>query len=195
MTEKELVEMILRGNVEAFEPLVRPYRQPLLGLARRMVPDMEDAREAAQETLLRAFRYIRRYDPDRSFRNWLFGILVNEARKVRAARAAAPLSFSRLLASASGHEVAPEPASNEPAPDERYARNETRSQLAECLEVLSPREREVFLLRDIEELSVRDAAGILGATSVSVRVHLSRARRKMKKAILERYPHLGEEGR
>ena len=66
MTEKELVEMIMRGNVEAFEPLVRPYRQPLLGLARRMVPDAEDAREAAQETLLRAFRHIGRYDTERS---------------------------------------------------------------------------------------------------------------------------------
>jgi len=185
--------MILRGNVEAFEPLVRPYRQPLLGLARRMVPDAEDAREAAQETFLRAFRHIGRYDTERSFRNWLFGILVNEARKVRAARSAAPLSLTRPLAS--GMVAAPEPASNEPAPDERYARKETRSQLMECLEVLSPREREVFLLRDIEELSIQEAAGILRATSVSVRVHLSRARRKMKKAILERFPHLGEEGR
>ncbi len=187
--------MILRGHVEAFEPLVGPYRQPLLGLARRMVPDTEDAREAAQETLLRAFRYIGKYDPERSFRNWLFGILVNEARKVRAARAAAPLPLSRPPALASGREDAPEPASNEPAPDERFERNETRTQLAECLAVLSRREREVFLLRDIEELSVRDTAGVLGSTSVSVRVHLSRARRKMRKAILERYPHLGEEGR
>lgn len=183
--------MILRGNVEAFEPLVRPYRQPMLCLARRMVPDAEDA----QETLLRAFRHIGRYDTERSFRNWLFGILVNEARKVRAARSAAPLSLTRPLASASRLEAAPDPVSSEPAPDERYARKETRSQLLECLEVLSPREREVFLLRDIEELSIKEAAGILRATSVSVRVHLSRARQKMKKAILERFPHLGEEGR
>jgi len=50
MTEKELVAMILRGNVEAFEPLVAPYRRPLLSLALRMVPDMEDAREAASGT-------------------------------------------------------------------------------------------------------------------------------------------------
>ena len=187
--------MILRGNVEAFEPLVAPYRRPLLSLALRMVPDMEDAREAAQEALLKAFRYLRKFDPERSFRNWLFGILVNEARKVRAARAIAPLPFSRPRAAESGTDVSLEPASHDPAPDERYARKEIRSQLAECLDVLSPREREVFLLRDIEELSVRDAAGVLGATSVSVRVSLSRARRKMRKAILERYPHLGEEGR
>jgi RNA polymerase sigma-70 factor, ECF subfamily len=195
MTEKELVAMILRGNIGAFEPLVAPYRRPLLSLALRIVPDMEDAREAAQETLMNAFWYLRNFDPERSFRNWLFGILVNEARKVRRARAAAPLSFSRPESSEPGYDGAPEPVSNDPAPDERLARKEARSQLAECLDVLSPREREVFLLRDIDELSVRDAAGVLGATSVSVRVNLSRARRKMRKAILERFPHLGEEGR
>jgi RNA polymerase sigma-70 factor (ECF subfamily) len=195
MTEKELVDMILRGDVEAFEPLVAPYRRPLLSLALRIVPDMEDAREAAQETLMNAFRYLRKFDPERSFRNWLFAILVNEARKVRKARGAAPLSLSRPEPSGPGPDVVPEPASNEPAPDERLARKEARSRLAECLEVLSPREREVFLLRDIEELSVKDAAGVLGATSVSVRVSLSRARRKMRKAILERCPELGEEAR
>ena len=85
--------MILAGRVEAFEPLVRPYRQPLLGLARRMTQNMEDAKEASQETLLRAFRYMRRYDPERSFKNWLFGILVNEVRKIRAARPKAPISL------------------------------------------------------------------------------------------------------
>ena len=94
--------MILRGNVEAFEPLVAPYRRPLLSLALRIVPDMEDAREAAQETLMNAFRYIRNFDPERSFRNWLFAILVNEARKVRRARAGAPLPFSRPESSESG---------------------------------------------------------------------------------------------
>ncbi len=187
--------MILRGNVEAFEPLVSPYRRPLLSLALRIVPDMEDAREAAQETLMNAFRYLRNFDPERSFRNWLFAILVNEARKVRRARAITPLPLSRSESSEPGRDGAPEPVSNDPSPDERLARKEARSQLSECLEALTPREREVFLLRDIEELSVRDAAGVLGATSVSVRVNLSRARRKMRKAILERYPHLGEEGR
>ena len=187
--------MVLRGDVEAFEPLVRPYRRPLLGLALRIVPNMEDAKEAAQETLMKAFRYLRRFHPERSFRNWLFGILVNEARRIRRARAASPLPFSRPSAAEPGREEEMEPASTDPPPDESYARKETRSQLSECLAALSPREREVFLLRDVEELSIKDAAGVLGATSVSIRVSLSRARRKMKRAILERYPHLGEEER
>ena len=187
--------MILRGDVGAFEPLVLPYRRPMLALALRMVPDMEDAREIAQETLMKAFRYIGGYDPERSFRNWLFGILVNEARKARAARAAAPLPFSAAAPDDPDAGTAPDPPSNEPAPDERMARGEVRSQLMDCLGCLSGREREVFLLRDIEELSVKESASVLKATPVSVRVHLSRARRKMRAALLERYPYLGKEAR
>jgi RNA polymerase sigma-70 factor, ECF subfamily len=188
MNERELVEMILAGNVEAFEPLVVPYRRLLLSLASRLTGNMEDAGEAAQEALLRAFRYLRKYDPERSFRNWLLGILVNEARKIRAARKPG-------TAEPRQNPEGGEPASNEISPDERYARNEIRTQLMECLDVLSPLEKEVFLLRDVEEIPVRETAGILGTSSISIRVHLSRARRKMREAILERYPHLGKEGR
>ncbi len=182
--------MILAGNVDAFEPLVSPYRRPLLSLALRLTQNMEDAREAAQETLLRAFRYLRKYDPERGFRNWLFGILVNEVRKIRAARArisTTPQSFAS--------NPSREPVSGEVPPDERYSRNELRSQLTECLNALGPMEKEVFILRDIEEIPVRETAGILGTSPISVRVHLSKARRKMKEAILERYPHLMKEGR
>jgi len=180
--------MILAGDVEAFEPLVSPHRRPLLSLALRLTQNMEDAREAAQETLLRAFRYLRKYDPERGFRNWLFGILVNEARKIRSARTTNSLDPSP-------HWEDREPVSNEPPPDERYSRKQARSQLMECLAALSPLEKEVFLLRDVEEIPIKETAAILGTSLVSVRVHLSRARRKMKEAILERYPHLMKEGR
>jgi RNA polymerase sigma-70 factor (ECF subfamily) len=69
--EKALVERILNGDTGAFEPLVTPYRSALLGLAFRMTRNAEDAREVAQEALLRAFRHMRRLDVERSFRNWL----------------------------------------------------------------------------------------------------------------------------
>ena len=79
-TEKELVEMVLSGRTEAFEPLVTPYRQPLLALAYRLTRNREEALEVAQEALLRAFRSLGRFDVSRSFRNWLFQIAANEAR-------------------------------------------------------------------------------------------------------------------
>jgi RNA polymerase sigma-70 factor, ECF subfamily len=64
----------------------------------------------------------------------------------------------------------------------------------DCLSALSAREREVFVLRDIEELDIRETARALGCSSVSVRVNLSKARRKIRDAIRARHPHL-EAGR
>jgi len=181
--------MVLAGKKEAFEPLVLPYRASLLSLAFRMTGNMEDAKEAAQETLMRAFKYLKRYDPERSFRNWLFGILVNEARKLRAERTNAPLP----LETDAGTERAL--AANSPAPGDAHAARETRSQLMECLTALTAGEKEIFFLRDIEELSIAEAAKALGTSSISVRVNLSRARKKIKDAILARYPHLAEDVR
>ena len=72
--------MVLSGRAEAFEPLVTPYRGPLVALAYRLTRNREEALEVAQEALLRAFRSLGRFDVSRSFRNWLFQIAANEAR-------------------------------------------------------------------------------------------------------------------
>jgi len=183
------VDVVLAGKTEAFEPLVLPYRKSLLNIAHRITGNMEDAKEAAQETLMKAFKYLKSYDPNRSFRNWLFGILVNEARNFRAERTNAPLSLETDEGTERGL------AANGPAPGDAYAAGETRSRLMECLTVLTAREKEVFLLRDIEQLSITEAAEILKISSISVRVNLSRARKKVKEAILTECPHLAEDAR
>ncbi len=75
--EKELVRKSLSGESAAFEELVLPYRRSLLHLAYRMTGDLEEAMDISQETLLRSFRYLGRFDPERNFRNWLFQIAIN----------------------------------------------------------------------------------------------------------------------
>jgi RNA polymerase sigma-70 factor (ECF subfamily) len=181
-TEKELVAMILSGRSEAFEPLVAPYRQSLLALAFRLTRNWEDAREVAQEALLRAFKHLARYDTSRSFRNWLFQIAANEARdRLRRSRKEAD------MVGQAGRELAP---ADDPEAG-REAR-EVRSDVEKCLSVLGPREREVFILRDLQELDIKETAWALGCSSISVRVNLSSARRKIRDAIRGRFPHLEE---
>jgi RNA polymerase sigma-70 factor (ECF subfamily) len=181
-SEKELVEMVLSGRSEAFEPLVTPYRQPLLALAFRLTRNREEAKEVAQEALLRAFKYLGRYDTSRSFRNWLFQIAANEARdRVRS-----------KMREADAIEGAGRELSRSQDPESGRRAQEFRSGLEKCLAVLSPREREVFILRDIEELDIKETAGALGISSISVRVNLSTARRKIRDAIRSQYPHLEE---
>lgn len=173
------MEMVLAGNPGAFETLVRPYRQSLVGLAFRLTGNEEDAKEAAQEALMRAFRYLRGFDRNQSFRNWLLRILVNAVRKlaVKNTPAALPDNEAAIADPAAG-------------PADRYRHKELRSRLIDCLTVLGAREREVFLLRDLEERDIKETARILGCSSVSVRVHLSAARRKIKDEMMTRYPGL-----
>jgi RNA polymerase sigma-70 factor (ECF subfamily) len=181
-TEKELVTMVLSGRTEAFEPLVMPHRRPLLALAYRLTRDREEALEVAQEALLRAFRSLARYDVSRSFKNWLFQIAANEARdrfRKRTREKAALESAAREKPASAGPEAGRE-------------RREIRSDILECLAVLSPREREVFVMRDLEELSIKETARALGCSSISVRVGLSSARRKLRGAIRDNFPHLKE---
>lgn len=172
-TEQELIAMVLSGRAEAFEPLVTPYRGPVLALAYRLTRDREEAREVAQEALLRAYRSLARFDVSRPFRNWLFQIAANEARdrlrKAKRERAAFEHAARRV------------PAAD--PPEAGLERREARSRIVRALDALAPREREVFVLRDLEELDIRETARALGCSSVSVRVNLSSARRKIREAL------------
>jgi RNA polymerase sigma-70 factor (ECF subfamily) len=184
-TEEELIAMVLSGRSEAFEPLVTPYRAPVLALAYRLTRDGEEAREVAQEAFLRAFRSLARFDVSRSFRNWLFQIAANEARdRMRKAK----------RERAAFEEAAHERPAAEAGPEAARERDEIRSRILCSLDCLGPREREVFVLRDLEELDIRETARVLGCSNISVRVNLSSARRKMREAIGRYFPR-PEEGR
>jgi RNA polymerase sigma-70 factor (ECF subfamily) len=195
-TEKEFIAMVLAGRTEAFEPLVTPYRGPLLALASRLTRDREEALEVTQEALLKAFRSLGRFDPSRSFRNWLFQIAANEARdrfrKAARERAAFRDAAGRAPAAAAGPAAATRLSRTDP--EAGHDRSELRAGIMRSLASLSPREREVFVLRDLEELDIRETSRALGCSMLSVRVSLSSARRKLREAIRRDHPHL-EEGR
>jgi RNA polymerase sigma-70 factor (ECF subfamily) len=181
--EKALIERLRAGDAAAFEPLITPYRQPLLGLAYRLTRNMEDAKEVTQETFLRAFKYIARFDTERSFKNWITTILVHAARHHHNRKT----RDDRLLSAEPLRERALD-TSGGPAVDQEN--RELRARLMECVDVLTPREREIFLLRDVEGLNIQETVRIAGGSAVSVRVHLSAARRKIRDRIKLRYPEI-----
>lgn len=180
-----MIERVLNGDGAAFELLVLPYRRMMLTLAYRIVLNAEDAKEIAQEALIRAHKYLRHCDLERGFRNWLFQILVNAARKHRRMRS--------LESSWRSDDPLPDTSpAQEAGPAEIHEAKELHAQLLDCLGRVSPKEREVFLLRDIEHLSIEEAARALGLSPLSVRVHLSQARRKIKAEMKEKYLFLRE---
>jgi RNA polymerase sigma-70 factor, ECF subfamily len=179
--ENALIERVLAGDAAAFEPLVTPYRVALLGLAVRVVRDPEDAKEVAQEALLRAYRYLDSFNRGLDFRNWLYQIVVNTARSFQRKRMEREVGLDRAAPEIVGARAAENPEAS-------HDRAALREKLLACLEVLTPREREVFLLREIEDLNVQETAAALGSSAISVRVHLNAARRKIRTRFLELNP-------
>lgn len=173
-----MVELVLSGRTEAFEPLVTPYRKLLLTLAYRLSRNVEEAKEISQETLLRAYRYLGSFDRKRSFKNWLLQVEMNVWRASR--KKDADEAILRELASSPSQEN----------PEAGLAGDEVRSQVLSCLDGLTPKEKGIFLLRDIDELTIKETAQILRTSAVAVRVHLSRARDKIRRCIKERFPEL-----
>jgi RNA polymerase sigma-70 factor (ECF subfamily) len=170
--ENRLVELVLSGRTEAFEPLVTPYRKLLLNLAYRLSRNAEEAKEI--------FRYLRSFDRKRSFKNWLLQIEMNVWRA--SARNSADEATLKGLAA----DLHPE------NPEAGLAHKELRGQILSCLDGLSPKEKEIFLLRDIEDMSIMETAQISRTSAIAVRVHLSRARQKIRECVKERFPELLE---
>jgi RNA polymerase sigma-70 factor (ECF subfamily) len=172
--EATLAARIRSGDSAAFDELLRPYRSGMLNMAYRMTGDLEDAREVCQEAMIKIYRHIGSYRTDRSFRNWALKIVVNAAydhlRRRRRRLDPASLGGNPNMGSKND-------------PEKRLEDRESGRRVEAALRRLSPREKRVFLLRDAEGYSVRETAEILGSSSISVRSHLSRARKKLREEL------------
>lgn len=172
--EEELIEAALQGDEGAFELLLYPYRNSMLNLSYRMVGNLEDAKEVCQDVILKIFRYLNGYKKGKSFKNWMYKIVINASNDFLRKRKKQEDIFTMKKVMARNSVANPEA---------QFLNKEVRGKIAYCLEGLSPKEKAVFLLRDVEGLSVREAAGLLGSSSMSVRTHLSRARQKLKRQL------------
>ena len=177
--DDELVSRLARGDEAAFETVVRTHAGRLLSVARRILGNDEDARDAVQEAFIRAFRAIHTFEARARLSTWLHRILVNVAlMKLRERRRRPAESIDELLPafSADGHQtVAPRDWS-----DALLERKETAALVHQAIARLPDQYREVLVLRDIEEKDTAETAGILGTSSNVVKVRLHRARQALR---------------
>jgi RNA polymerase sigma-70 factor, ECF subfamily len=192
--EAELLDLVRRGDERAYGELVGPHRSGLHAHCYRMLGSLEDADDALQEALLRAWRGLRRFERRSSLRTWLYKIATNSCLQLAERRP------RRRLSSDHGPAAAPQTAPGEPLsesvwiepfPDESLgvedgttapaAVYEQRESLElafiATLQHLPPRQRAVLLLRDALDFSAREVAEFLETTVPSVNSALQRARR------------------
>ena len=166
------IQETLRGNRNAFAQIVERYTPLLYSLAFRMLGRGEEAQEAVQEIFLRAYRALPRFRLERRFHPWLYTIALNYLRTV--ARRQRRRRGLRLV-----REELDTVADRGELPAAAAEREDGERLAQEALAGLSPLYREVFLLREVEGLSVRDTAEALGVPEGTVKVRLHRARQEL----------------
>lgn len=187
--EGALLAGLRAGDEGAFEVLVRTFGGRLLAVARRIVRNEEDARDAVQEAYLSAVRAVADFEGTSQLSTWLHRIVVNAAlMKLRSRRRKPEESIEPLLPAfqSDGHHV--EQFADWCAPADRLLeQKQTRALVRACIDQLPDNYRLVLLLRDIEELSTREAADRLEMTETAVKVRLHRARQALSTLLRREY--------
>ena len=172
-----------QGDAEAFRMLVDQHSHRVFRLAFRITGNEQDAEDIVQETFLRAYRNIGRYDSRASVSTWLHKITSNCSIDLLRKRKRRP------TASLDEHHDGQLPASNTPGPERVAAGQEFGRRVNSALSGLSAKERVAFTLRHFEELSIREIAEVMHSPEGSVKNNIFRAVRKLR-AVLE--PSSGE---
>lgn len=185
----ELVHATKNGDLSAFEQLVERYDTRLLRIAQNVTHNREDAQDAVQESFLKAFQHLDGFREDSTFSTWLIRITVNQSlMKLRKQRSMREVSLDEGY-QADENRLPREVADWAPSPEERYRSSELRGILITTLQELSPILRTVFVLRDMEELSIVQTAEILGLSQTAVKARLWRARLQLRER-LANYFHM-----
>jgi RNA polymerase sigma-70 factor, ECF subfamily len=174
--EQRLIQRIRDGEHEAFYLLIRPYERRVYAAAFAILRNETDAEDCAQEAVLKAFKHIREFRAEARFSTWLIQIAVNESRMRRRkerAHLVEPIDKER---NEEGTYMPRDFADWREIPSEVLERKEVREKLTEALASLGRIYREVFVLRDMEQLSIEETASALGISTASVKTRLLRAR-------------------
>lgn len=159
------------GDEEAFARVVEAYSGPVYNLCYRMLGGPFEAEDAAQETFLKAFKALRRYDRDRPFKTWLLSIASHHCidRLRRRRLNLVPLADS----------LGEEMAHGGPDPEQAMLAGERQMRVATMLERLKPKERAAIILRYWHDLSYREIGETLNLSTGAVKSRLHRARKEL----------------
>lgn len=174
-----LVARLQAGDPDAYETLVRIHGGRLLSVARRFLPNNEDAQDAVQEAFIKAFRAIGTFEERAQLHTWLHRILVNTAlMKIRSRKRRPEESIDDLLPTfhADGHQT----TESREWSDAIFERKETAAMVRQAIAQLPGHYRVVLTLRDIEERDTMETAAALGTTTTVVKVRLHRARQALR---------------
>ena len=185
LPEGELVALARTGQAEAVRLIVQTHNSKLYRVARAVLRDDDEAEDVVQETYVRALTTLARFRGESSLATWLTRIAINEALgRLRRRRPKVELDALDTAQERDRMQLIPFPLTRgETDPEQAAARQEVGRLLERAIDQLAEPFRVVFVLREIEELTVEETAGQLGLRPETVRTRLHRARAQLRQAL------------
>ncbi len=186
-TDLELVQRAKAGDLDAFEALTTRHEQRVYSLAMRMLRQEQDAEDVTQQTFLSALENLQNFRGEAGFSTWLLRIASHAALKViRKHRGLDTVSLEEATEPSDQSDTIPHPefiADWRQSPEKLVQTREIQRLLDEALGQLDEKHRLVFLLRDVEGLSVKETAETLGLSEANTKVRLLRARLQLREQL------------
>lgn len=182
--DRQLVRTIREGDAEAFELLVRRKTTKVYALCYRIIGNAEDAKDISQLVFLKLWENLEKYDPQYTFDTWLYRMVTNVAidfMRNKQSRENAVNSNLRLVKT-----------SAEAEQGVVVQRKEIENVFNDVSSVLSPKQKTVFIMNQMEDLPSAEIAKILGCRESTVRNHLFNARKLMQQQLHQRYPEYAQ---
>jgi RNA polymerase sigma-70 factor, ECF subfamily len=188
LADQAVIERARSGDSDAFRVLVERHSRALFRLSFRITGNESDAEDVVQETFLRAYRQLGKFDGRSNFGTWLYRIAANCALDFVRARSRRGEKVGETGAANSGsREGASDPILSAPAKDpgpERLAMSsQVRERVAEAMDELSPAERTAFVLRHFEGMCIEDVSRALGCQAGAAKHSVFRAVQKLRRAL------------
>lgn len=179
-TDAAVVARARSGDSDAFRSLVERHSRNVFRLAFRMTGNENDAEDIVQETFLRAYKQLNRYESRSSFGTWLFRIASNCSLDLIRAR-----KHRQEMVTPAGEEMDTMQLlpSTDPGPDRLAVSKQVQEKVTEAMAELSQQERTAFVLRHFEGLSIEQISGILGVGGNAAKHSIFRAVQKLRKAL------------
>jgi RNA polymerase sigma-70 factor (ECF subfamily) len=178
-SDPALVARALRGDDAAFQLLTERHSQSVFHLAYRMTANEQDAEDVVQETFLRAFRHLKRYESRSLFSTWLYRIAANYTVDLMRSR-------KRFVDPAPSHDNSDwlnDVACSTPTAERLAMSSQIRQNIGKAMQQLSAQERTAFVLRHYHELSIEEIGGTLGLGENATKHSIFRAVRKLRRAL------------
>ena len=186
-SDTELVKRAQGGDLASFEDLVEMNESRVYAVALRITGQVHDAQDVTQQTFLNAIEHLNSFRGESSFSTWLLRIATHAALKVLRKRRGLPtVSLEPNLEESDSFNAMPHPefiADWSQSPEKLVERAEIRELLGKALDRLDEKHRLVFVLRDVEGLSVKETAEALGLSEANVKVRLLRARLQLREEL------------